>query len=692
MIAVIGFSLSVVLHAQTQVLDPALFPRPAELEPAIKFWTRVYTEVTTDSGYLHDPENLSIVYKSLDLRTQDLEKERQRVQEILLELSTGKRNSLSPEETAILALWPESVSNQTLRTASNRIRWQRGQSDAFKDGLERSGAFRSYINNAADRNNVPPAIALVPHLESSFNPRARSSASAVGMWQFTRATGQRFMRIDSIIDERMDPYIASDAAMSLLNYHYRVLGTWPLALTAYNQGVSRMMNAIRQVNSSDIVKIISEFEDDNFGFAGRNFYAQFLAVNDVEAAANRYFDPIKSAEAPAYVSVRLDAFIDAQPLADAIGVSIENLRSANPSILAPVWLGAKRIPRGFNLRLPAADFSSPDLVLAGLDKDIKRREQTLDKLYEVELGDSLVTIADKFGISTDILVDLNELARSSSLRAGQQLLLPPDVERGQPIVLASNNDAVEVVATSTARRPRAALPRPASMTRPRALAMREEPSTPSLRLDQPLLRSSVAETTVSKRKESPARLNSPTPSVSPALAITPNRAVLSSSEPATASALLSDQVRNLLNSDPSNYEVAPNGSIVVQASETLAQLASWLGLRTWELERLNDLTIRDKLAIGKTLQLNFRRVSIRDFDKTRRNYHAQLQRAFFEDYEIKGAEEYEVARGDNIQRIAELQFSVPLWLTRQYNPDLDLTRVRVGQKITFPIVTKTERS
>ena len=87
------------------MLDPALFPRPAELEPAIKFWTRVYTEVTTDSGYLHDPENLSIVYKSLDLRTQDLEKERQRVQEILLELSTGKLNPLSPEETAILALW-----------------------------------------------------------------------------------------------------------------------------------------------------------------------------------------------------------------------------------------------------------------------------------------------------------------------------------------------------------------------------------------------------------------------------------------------------------------------------------------------------------------------------------------------------------------------------------------------------------
>jgi membrane-bound lytic murein transglycosylase D len=674
------------------VLDPALFPRPAELEPAIKFWTRVYTEVTTDSGYLHDPENLSIVYKSLNLRTQDLENERQRVQEILLELSTGKRNPLSPEEKAILGLWPESVSNQTLRAASNRIRWQRGQSDAFKDGLERSGAFRSYINDAAERSGVPPAIALVPHLESSFNPRARSSASAVGLWQFTRSTGQRFMRIDSIIDERMDPYIASDAAMNLLTYHYRVLGTWPLALTAYNQGVSRMMNAVRQVNSSDIAKIINEFEDDNFGFAGRNFYAQFLAVNDIEAAATRYFDSIESAEAPAYVSVRLDAFIDARPLADAIGVSIENLRAANPSLLAPVWLGAKRIPRGFNLRLPAADFSSPDSVLAGLDKRIKRREQTLDKLYEVELGDSLITIANKLGLSTDILVDLNELARSSSLRVGQQLLLPPDVERSSPIVLASNNYADGAVATRNARGPRAALPRPASMTRPRSFTMRGEPSTPSLRLEQPFLRSSVAETTVSERKESPASLSSPTPSISPTLAITANGAVLRSSEPTTASALLSDEIRNLLNSDPSNYEVAPNGSIVAQASETLAQLANWLGLRTWELESLNDLTIRDKLAIGETLQLNFRKVSIRDFDKTRRNYHAQLQRAFFEDYEINGAEEYEVTRGDNIQRIAELQFSVPLWLIRQYNPNLDLTRVRVGQKITVPIVTKSERN
>ena len=77
-------------------------------------------------------------------------------------------------------------------------------------------------------------------------------------------TGQRFMRIDRIIDERMDPYISADAAMDLLEYNYQVLGTWPLALTAYNQGVGRMSRAVRETGTDEIQEIIKNYKGPAF--------------------------------------------------------------------------------------------------------------------------------------------------------------------------------------------------------------------------------------------------------------------------------------------------------------------------------------------------------------------------------------------------------------------------------------------
>ena len=227
--------LGTVVHAQQ--VDAPLFPRPAELEPAIEFWVKVYTDVDTSSGFLHDSENLAVIYAKLDFDTQEIEVQRQQVKDALLTLASGKRTDLTTNQENILSLWPDGVSDQTLKIAVDNVRWQLGQSNAFLDGLQRSGEYRSHIDKILQNRGLPPELALLPHVESSFNPDAYSHANAAGMWQFTRLTGQRFMRIDHFIDERMDPYIAADAAMSLLEYNHSILGTWPLALTAYNHGV-----------------------------------------------------------------------------------------------------------------------------------------------------------------------------------------------------------------------------------------------------------------------------------------------------------------------------------------------------------------------------------------------------------------------------------------------------------------------
>ena len=303
----------------------ALFPRPPELEPAVQFWIKVYTEVDTRSGFLHDSQNLAVIYDRLPLDRTRIENRRTQIREDLRVLATGKRDNLTRSQAEILERWPAGVSNETLRTAATNVRWQLGQSDRFLGGLQRSGAYRAHINQVIREKNLPIELAILPHVESSFNPGAYSSAAAAGMWQFTRATGRRFMRIDHIVDERVDPYIASNAAMSLLEYNYSVLGTWPLALTAYNHGAGGIARAVRETGTSDIEEIVANYRGRAFGFASRNFYAQFLAVLDVENNAREFFGDVRLHPAPDFRIVEADSFIDAEVFARSVGISLEQL-------------------------------------------------------------------------------------------------------------------------------------------------------------------------------------------------------------------------------------------------------------------------------------------------------------------------------------------------------------------------------
>ena len=135
------------ISAQTALAQSTNFPRPVSLEPAIAFWTRVYTEVDTSSGFVHDNRHLSVVYETLRLpkdasprqRRRATDAAREKYRDILTRLGRGARTNLNAEEKRVLALWPEDVSNAELSAAAGRIRFQLGQSDRFRAGLARSG-------------------------------------------------------------------------------------------------------------------------------------------------------------------------------------------------------------------------------------------------------------------------------------------------------------------------------------------------------------------------------------------------------------------------------------------------------------------------------------------------------------------------------------------------------------------------
>jgi membrane-bound lytic murein transglycosylase D len=413
--------------------DEALFPRPQALERDVNFWVSIFTEYSTSQGALHDQRNLAVVYEKIDLpenasrrtRNRLAKVRREHYQKILRALANGKRDNLSAEEYRVLDLWPTDVSNKELTAAVGRIRFQLGLSDRFREGLQRSGRWRKHVNTEFSRLGVPNALAALPHVESSYNPNARSHVGASGIWQFTRSTGRRFLQVDHILDERNDPFLATTAAGKLLAYNYSITGNWPMAITAYNHGLSGARRAMRQHGDTAYTDILRNYKSRTFGFASRNFYVAFLAAMQVDQDPQRYFPGIVPDSPIDYATVTLPAYIPADQLAATLNVRQRDLARHNPAVQATVWQGSKHLPKNFELRLPNSMLSAslPELMV-NLSDEARFDRQLPDLFHTIKRGDTLSQIADAYGTRVSTLVALNSLGNSNRIRAGQQLRLP----------------------------------------------------------------------------------------------------------------------------------------------------------------------------------------------------------------------------------------------------------------------------
>lgn len=700
------------------------FPIPDSIRPAIAFWTRVYTEADTNSGFLHDARNLTIIYRKLPRDRKTINSTRDRIRDDLKVLATGKRSGLTASQQALLDLWGHDTANKRFEEAAGNIRWQLGQSDRFIAGLKRSGAYRSHIENVIRSKGLPMELAILPHVESSFHPGAYSSAAATGMWQFVRSTAQRFMQVDYVVDQRLDPYAATNGAMDLLEYNYNALGSWPLALTAYNHGANGIARAVRDVGSTDIGRIISEYHGPRFGFASRNFYPQFLAAMEVDKHAEEYFGPIFRDPAPDFQTVKLDAFVDARRLANFLGVSVNDLKRDNPALQPSVWSGTKRIPKGYSLKIDRAAFAG-NLVagLRGLPASELFGEQIPDVSYTVRRGDSLSVIAERYGTSISELVAINQLRDRNTIRIGQELLLPqPDgsiptlvVNRNGPLPVPASGkyevqrgDTVSIiaeryqvpVATVVALN---GLDARGTIFPGQSLQLKSADSGGDGKDDMDG-KARVADVREADKAPAPARARLVANIGPPVLEDEAEQDAINAGDSpieedadtlvdSVATAVEPDadeeeqQLAADLQSDPSDYTVRRDDTIEIQAAETLGHYAEWLGIRAWDIRRLNDMQYREPVIIGKRLKLDFSKVSKAQFEQQRRQFHRDLQVAFFRNWRITETEEHSIKRGEFLANLARKR-SVPMWLFRQYNPGIDAGRIQIGQVVVFPVVEK----
>jgi len=322
----VSFALFAVLFVPVRGASgqDAPFSVPLGLEDTVEFWKQIFTRYGFGDVVLFDPVDPSKIYSVLRVPDSDqgramVEKERSRI-----------------------------VAEYDLVDDEARIRSQRGAKEHFLEGLRVSGRYMGQMQKILRDEGLPAELAYLPLVESSFNIRARSSVGALGMWQFMPETGKKFMRIDATVDERRDPMASTRGAARLLKENYRILGNWPLAITAYNHGTEGIFRGIKIVESDNLVDLIRRYQAPTFGFASKNFYAEFLAVVDIATNRDVHFPYLRTHRPVALREVEVKRQTSLQAVLKPAAISQSEFFEWNPA-LEPK---AKFLPVGYHVKLP----------------------------------------------------------------------------------------------------------------------------------------------------------------------------------------------------------------------------------------------------------------------------------------------------------------------------------------------------
>ena len=436
------------------------FPRPPEMEHQIRFWKKVFTEYSQDQVVIHDTADLDKIYTVLDfrpyadqgyrsfeidqIRKDTTDGEILRIRTLLLRLQGAPRDSLTADDRRIYDLFRNDPDPYKFQRAADdgRVRAQRGIREKFINGFRTSRRYLPEMESIFREEGVPVEITRLPLIESCFDISAYSKVGAAGVWQFMPATGRLYMEVGNSIDERRDPIASTRAAARYLARSYERLGSWPLAITSYNHGPVGMSRAVDAMGTTDLVAMIRYYDGPAWGFASRNFYAEFLAALDIDKNPDAYFGRLSPESVLPTRTVTLDRPIDIFTAAQLSRTDRYAIADLNPALLEPVVSGRVSIPAGYGLRLPAEGSEGfpdrlaryvPDTRIARAapadppERSSQRdddRAESIVATHRVKHGQTLSAIAERYGVSVQALRLANRLGPRDQVRSGQVLRIP----------------------------------------------------------------------------------------------------------------------------------------------------------------------------------------------------------------------------------------------------------------------------
>jgi membrane-bound lytic murein transglycosylase D len=305
--------------------------------------------------------------------------------------------------------------------------------------MGRSQRYLYHVVEEVQKRGMPTEVALLPMIESAFNPTANSVSKASGIWQFIPSTGKNFgLKQNWWTDNRRDVTAATDAALTYLQKLHVMFGTWELALAAYNAGEGTVQRAIERNRKKGLP---TDYQSLQLPPETRNYVPKLEAIKNIVSNPEEYglsIAPIP--DQPYFTMVEAPAKIDASLAAKLAGISMDEFVALNPAHNRPVLAsnGEKQ-----EILLPMGKEEEFSANLANYNKPLVSWQT-----YQPKRGERLDSISNKFGISVAQLRDVNDISGKGRLKGNQPLLVPSrDATETPDEKIQVNDSAPAVVAT-----------------------------------------------------------------------------------------------------------------------------------------------------------------------------------------------------------------------------------------------------
>jgi membrane-bound lytic murein transglycosylase D len=288
--------------------------------------------------------------------------------------------------------------------------------------LARSSRYMKLMKKILRQNGLPEDLVYIALIESGFTYKATSRAAAVGYWQFIKGTGKRYgLEINSLIDERRDPVMSTQAAAEYFKGLYSVFGSWYLAMASYNVGENRVKREVMNHYTRDFWELAAK---RRFPKETINYIPKFIAAKLIGNNPEKYgFVNIEYQNPIEFEHVKLEKPVNLRIMAEKMGIDYDDLKDLNPKFKGEI---APMKSAGLELRVPLGQIQAA--LAAAPTASVERVEYVADagetQVYKIKSGDSLYTVARKYKTTVAWLRDMNDLKKGRKLRIGQRIAVP----------------------------------------------------------------------------------------------------------------------------------------------------------------------------------------------------------------------------------------------------------------------------
>lgn len=281
--------------------------------------------------------------------------------------------------------------------------------------LESGAPYRMYARQQLALNNMPASLEYLPVVESEYKVSAKSKSGALGIWQFMENSIYPFLEKNQWVDERLDPWKSTDAAIKKLQDNYNMFGDWALALAAYNYGAGGLRRVIK--SSGGVDNFWDLADQGRLSNQTILYVPKFLAVAEIVTNQEHYgleFPEVTEADLIQWDEVTTKRSVPLQMLAKELNIDVSILKFLNPALI----LGRTPPAMEYTMRVPLGMKEEAEKAISNMVLP------TYEHTYKVVKGDTLWGISRRYGLTVADICDANNLEENAILPIGKTLYIP----------------------------------------------------------------------------------------------------------------------------------------------------------------------------------------------------------------------------------------------------------------------------